>query len=931
MQHWLQIATRSWRTRPARNILAVLSITLGVGIVVWVTCCYESVRRGMNEVVLEWIGRSHIIIESSTGVWGYFEDDVESLARDVPGIRHTTTRTREFIEAAPPPDDSAAAPDEQAFVRIEVTGVVPKTERLFRKRTLAAGRFLKSDDSGAVVIERLLAEQFGLETGDAIFLRHKSPPHPINKFTVVGIIDRRRASMNQAMMVWGRLDEVQSLCKLPNMIKAVDIIVANPNMENIRRIAGEIETIIDKRRIKPPADDPRSAGLEVKTTEAQHKRLGTAQGLLRFIMMLLSCVVLLTAFFIIMATMSMGVTERITEFGLLRCVGVTRRQLGGLVLLQTIPFGVAGTLAGVPLGLALQWLTLRVVPDYLGEFAYNPWGIALAICGGIGTSLLGAAAPAVRAFEISPVEATRAAGDPRILRWVWFFAILGFVLLITHEIVNHSLARVNGSGSDTRAMIGIVLLYFGGAMLVPAMIVLIGRLAVFVAARILRLSPQLLGDEITRAPFRSAAICCGLMVGLSLIVGLVVWGESVKEGWQFPKEFPDALLYSYIDKPLKEMKALRKTEGIAEFTVTDDFPFLLRDPAKRSFLTRFSLKEQFQRCLAIDPEEGFTIVKLTFLEGNQRDAKAKLKQGGHILITREFARAYDRGLGDKVRIWVPLMNGKFATARFTIAGVIASPGLDIAISFFNAGTYFQSYAVGAIIGTLDDAKHLFGREYGRLVLFNFKIEDNDSSRIVSESTQTIGGITKTNVQGRPTFALGSGPIPGDGPEERIINHMLEQIDYPPKAFVTARELKQQIDRNINRVTLLLLAIPVVGLLIAALGMGNLMAANVASRSKHLAVLRAIGVTRGQLSRMIVGEALVLALIGSGLGLGLGLALARASNTMTEHLSGFRPEFAIPWGLVALGAALATLLCVLAALLPARHAGRSNIVAALADL
>ena len=50
--------------------------------------------------------------------------------------------------------------------------------------------------------------------------------------------------------------------------------------------------------------------------------------------------------------------------------------------------------------------------------------------------------------------------------------------------------------------------------------------------------------------------------------------------------------------------------------------------------------------------------------------------------------------------------------------------------------------------------------------------------------------------------------------------------------------------------------------------------------------------------------------------------------MTELLSGFRPEFAIPWGKVCLGAALATGLCLIAALIPAHYASRSNIVAAL---
>jgi putative ABC transport system permease protein len=925
MQHWLQLATRSWRTRPARSGLAVLSIMLGVGVVVWVTCCYESVRHAVTEVALQWIGRSHISIEPAVGVWGDFDADVADRVARLDGVLHVTSSTRHYVQAAPAAVPGAPPPADSDYDRIEITGVVPETEPLFHTNTLTQGRFILPSDSDAIVVEGLLARQFKLAIGDEILIRHHTPPNPPRAMRVVGIMDRRRASVNQAMMTWARLDTVQSITRTAGRVKSVDIILSDPSVANIQTVADTLRAMLEENsgNAREASGDPTT--LEVKTTEAQHKRLGAAQSLLQFIMLLLSCVVLLTAFFIIIATMSMGVMERISELGMLRCVGVTRRQLAGLVALQTIPLGVVGTLLGLPLGLALQWLTIQAASDYLGQFSYNTWGMALAVCGGIGTTALGAAVPAIRAFGVSPAEAVRAAGDTSVARWAWGVAGGGLVLLAAHEVVNRTMTAEYSALFDIRAILSVVLLYLGAALLVPLVVIVVGRGAVFVAAWLLRLSPQLLGDEIHKAPFRSAAICCGLMVGLSLIVGLVVWGESVKEGWQFPKEFPDALLYTYVNKPLDEMQALRDTPDIKDFTVTDDFAFSMTPPSRFEIVRKLSVLDQFSRMLAIDPDEGFNIVKFTFLEGNRHDALALLKQGGHILTTREFSRKHGMGLGDRVTIWV----GK-KKATFTVAGVIASPGLDIAISFFNATTYYQTYAVGAIIGTLDDADRLFDRKIGRLLVFNFAFEADDETRIYSESTQTVGGATKVDARGRPTFALSSGPIPGDGPEERIVNSMLERIDFPPKAFVTARELKQHIDRSITRVTLLLSAIPLVGLLIAAIGLGNLMAANVASRAREMAILRAIGVTKNQMLRVVIGEAVVLALIGSATGLVLGLGLARTSNLMTERLTGFSPDFAVPWPLIGACAALATLLCVLAAMIPARYASRSNIVAALSD-
>ena len=77
MRNWLQLATRRWRAKPARSALAVLSIALGVGVVVWVTCCYESVRTSVTKFFLDTIGRSHIIVEARGGVWSVFDGDLE--------------------------------------------------------------------------------------------------------------------------------------------------------------------------------------------------------------------------------------------------------------------------------------------------------------------------------------------------------------------------------------------------------------------------------------------------------------------------------------------------------------------------------------------------------------------------------------------------------------------------------------------------------------------------------------------------------------------------------------------------------------------------------------------------------------------------------------------------------------------------------------
>jgi putative ABC transport system permease protein len=129
-------------------------------------------------------------------------------------------------------------------------------------------------------------------------------------------------------------------------------------------------------------------------------------------------------------------------------------------------------------------------------------------------------------------------------------------------------------------------------------------------------------------------------------------------------------------------------------------------------------------------------------------------------------------------------------------------------------------------------------------------------------------------------------------------------------------------------TYLLTAVRAVEVLVAAIGVANLMTANVASRTKQLAMLRAVGATRSLVLRMVIGEALILGLLGSALGMALGLHLAWNVSIMTERMWGYALPFAVPWDYVGVAVALTVGLCIVAGVLPARHASRTNVIEAL---
>ena len=114
-------------------------------------------------------------------------------------------------------------------------------------------------------------------------------------------------------------------------------------------------------------------------------------------------------------------------------------------------------------------------------------------------------------------------------------------------------------------------------------------------------------------------------------------------------------------------------------------------------------------------------------------------------------------------------------------------------------------------------------------------------------------------------------------------------------------------------------------IVSLFGVINTLVLSVFERTRELGMLRAIGMTRRQVRRMIRHESVVTALIGAALGIGVGMFLA---GITTLALSKYGIVFAPPVGTLAVFVGVAILAGMLAAILPARRASRLNVLAAL---
>ena len=106
---------------------------------------------------------------------------------------------------------------------------------------------------------------------------------------------------------------------------------------------------------------------------------------------------------------------------------------------------------------------------------------------------------------------------------------------------------------------------------------------------------------------------------------------------------------------------------------------------------------------------------------------------------------------------------------------------------------------------------------------------------------------------------------------------------------------------------------------------NTLVLSVFERTRELGMLRAIGMTRRQVRRMIRHESIVTALIGAALGIGVGIFLAALA---TRALSDYGMVFSVPVGALQRIRGRRDRAGMLAAILPARRASRLNVLKAL---
>ncbi|MDX3710122.1 ABC transporter permease [Streptomyces europaeiscabiei] len=604
--------------------------------------------------------------------------------------------------------------------------------------------------------------------------------------------------------------------------------------------------------------------------DANAKDVGEFMGVMKYAMLGFAGIAFLVGIFLIINTFSMLVAQRTREIGLMRAIGSSRGQVNRSVLVEALFLGVFGSVLGVAGGVGLAIGLMKLMSATGMNLSTDDLTIAwttpaVGLLLGIVVTVLAAYVPARRAGKVSPMAALRDAGAPLDAKAGVVRAVIGLLLTVAGGYCLY-LASTAAKASEGSMWLGggVVLSLIGFVVIGPLLAGAVVRVLGAVVLRAFGPVGRMAERNALRNPRRTGATGAALMIGLALVACLSVVGSSMVAS---------------------ATEQLDKTVG-TDFIIQSDTGQLITPQAveaaksaegiknvteykwtQADFTTPDGKKLKETAITAADPSYA-TDLATEVVEGRLADAYKPDSMSVH----EKFAKDHDIKLGS--RIAVDFKDG--STADLTVRAITSS---DVVI---DAGAMYTSIDTMAKYVPAD-------RMPLDQLLFASAKEGQDAAAYKS---------LKDALHDYPQYEV------------------RDQTDYK-------EALKGQIDQLLNMIYgLLALAI-----IVAILGVVNTLALSVVERTREIGLMRAIGLSRRQLRRMIRLESVVIALFGALLGLGLGMGWGATAQQLLA-LEGLK-VLDIPWPTIIgvfIGSAFVGLF---AALVPAFRAGRMNVLNAIA--
>ncbi len=626
---------------------------------------------------------------------------------------------------------------------------------------------------------------------------------------------------------------------------------------------------------------------------------------------LLLTVSVLTALCMLVNALVVGVEHKARTLALLRTIGMTVWQATQVIILE----GFLTALAGWAVGLCGGWLLLRMftgsMPDTFPEGVMIGWITPLvSLVGVIIVAALSLCWPCWRVRKIRPLDVLEPHGVVAADGTVGSSgrAWLGMALLFPMLVLALPLPVTPLVRSVMMLALGIPLHVLGLLLILPRFIKTVERLAAPAVSAALKLDARLLRQRLSLKTARTAAMVLTLSVGLGSYAAIHIWGASMMAPFVPSPELPDvivSILPNGIDTDVARKAA--ELEGVADGRCLpiEAVQLLVADELREKITQRAGKPPVFPNVLIFgaEPQVAFggetPLANFRFVEGDRQNAAAELARGGACIITAMFARESGLGLGGEVAF-----QRRARTRQDKVTGAA-----DVKVETLR------------IVGVVDLNWHLVtsraqlrGREgmpHGTLgPVF---VSEADARRLSGNHGKTSFLWLNLSKAYRAKGALPAGQL-----LERELRAALKVGEENTIRVHHRDEIEEGTVARGARLIGDMARAPFWGLVVLSSGIITLLIASFNASSKTFAVMRAVGMTRGQLGRLLLGEAVLTGICGIALSLISGCCIGWTFTGWTRAwmpFGGLPLSLRVPWLLILQGVGLAFALCVVMAIPP----------------
>lgn len=577
--------------------------------------------------------------------------------------------------------------------------------------------------------------------------------------------------------------------------------------------------------------------------------------------------------YLVFNTFSMTVVERTREIGMLRAVGLTRWQVTRLILIEAFFMALAGSLLGIVFGLLLSVPMMRMMNTTIGYemdvFSVPLESVITSVVVGMVVTIASALIPAIRAGRLSPVEALAVrgrGGDGWLIKYGW---MVGLALVVISELMDH--VPVREEAQMGFGQLSLFLLLGGVTLLVPRITSLLERLVRPLMVAIYGNEGRIGAGNVHRAIGRTSLTVGALTVGVLMTIMIGAMSASVTSDlrdWMETTLQGDLFVDSFRAMRMELGQELAALEGV---NLVTPMHFLEVKVVGTLSAAGFVSMDESPYLLAVKPLEYDRISGFEFAsgQGDERALVEQLTEGDAVFISTVLNQKYEIGQGDHLRL---------RTSRgerdFVVAAVI--------IDYFQGGE--------AIMGSWKDLERYFG--HNKAHMFMVDVAPEASVEKVRQNMEDLYGKTR-------------------------------HIEVE-----SGEELRERWLKDFMSWFTLFDVVAVIGVIMGALGVINTLLMNVLERIREIGTLRSVGMTRLQVSKMILSEALVMGIMGGLLGVAFGAYGAYYAVIGMGESTGWTVTYVLPKSLLLAGLFIALGVSQLAALYPAWRAARINIVRAV---